>query len=228
MSMGKEIYAVFVAGGSGSRMGSDLPKQFLGLGGEPILQRTLEVFAGAVPRMKAIVVLPALHFPTWKRLCAERLFECPHTLVEGGITRFQSVRNALEKVPDGAVVMIHDGVRPLVSAALIHAMLERMKTCRALIPVLPVTDTLRLEGVSGSETVDRSRYVSVQTPQMFRSELVKAAYDRPYDTRYTDDASVVQAYGVPPETIPGERFNIKITTPEDLLLAEAILSLRRP
>lgn len=228
MSMGKEIYAVFVAGGSGSRMGSDLPKQFLGLGGEPILQRTLEVFAGSVPRMKAIVVLPALHFPTWKRLCAERLFECPHTLVEGGITRFQSVRNALEKVPGGAVVMIHDGVRPLVSAALIHAMLERMKTCRALIPVLPVTDTLRLEGASGSETVDRSRYVSVQTPQMFRSELVKAAYARPYDTRYTDDASVVQAYGVPPETIPGERFNIKITTPEDLLLAEAILSLRRP
>lgn len=228
MRMGKEIYAVFVAGGSGSRMGSDLPKQFLGLGGEPILQHTLEVFADAVPRMKAIVVLPALHFPTWKRLCAERLFECPHTLVEGGITRFQSVRNALEKVPDGAVVMIHDGVRPLVSAALIHAMLERMETCQALIPVLPVTDTLRLEGASGSETVDRSRYVSVQTPQMFRSELVKAAYARPYDTRYTDDASVVQAYGVPPETIPGERFNIKITTPEDLLLAEAILSLKRP
>lgn len=209
-------------------MGGDLPKQFMELSGTPVLQRTLEAMAEAVPDIRLIAVLPSTHFRMWKELCADHNFSCPHTLVPGGMTRFLSVRNALEKVPDGAIAMVHDGVRPFVSASLVRKMLDRMQTCRALIPVLPVTDTLRYADCSAEKVVDRSLFVSVQTPQMFLSEDLKAAYSMPYDTRFTDDASVAQAYGIPLETIEGEKFNIKLTTPEDLVFAKAILSLKRP
>lgn len=209
-------------------MGGNLPKQFMELCGVPVLQRTLETMSEAVPGITLLTVLPRIHFQTWKDLCAEHNFSCPHILVPGGMTRFLSVRNALGKVPDGAVAIVHDGVRPFVSQSLVRKMLDRMQTCRALIPVLPVTDTLRYADSSVEKVVDRSLFVSVQTPQMFWSEDLKAAYSMPYETRFTDDASVVQAYGVPLETIEGERFNIKLTTPEDLVFAKAILSLRRP
>lgn len=222
--MSRPVFAVFTAGGSGSRMGSAMPKQFLELGGAPVLQRTIETFLEAVPEARVITVLPESHMATWKDICVTRSVSFPQTLVKGGMTRFHSVRNALEKVPDGAIVAVHDGVRPLFTPALVRTMLQRMEECPALIPVVPVVDTLR-SVVSGVPAPDRSSIVAVQTPQMFWSEKLKTAYRQPYDTSFTDDASVAERAGIPVKTVPGERFNIKITTPEDMLLAKAILSL---
>ena len=207
-------------------MGSDTPKQFLDLGGVCILQRAIENFVRAIPEIKVITVLPKAHFETWKEICLTRGFDCPQLLVEGGITRFHSVRNALEKVPEGAVVMIHDGVRPLIKPETIADMLVRMETCRAIVPATPVTDTLR-STAPGIPAPDRSQTVAVQTPQVFLSEELKAAYAQPFDTAFTDDASVAERAGIPISLFPGDRLNIKITTPSDLTLAEAILSLPR-
>lgn len=222
--MDRNIYGIFVAGGSGTRMGSDLPKQFMNLGGRPVLQRTMDRFREVFPGMKMITVLPKAHFETWKRLCDAARFICPQILVEGGITRFHSVQNALEKVPDGVLVFIHDGVRPLVSPQLLRKMADAMEECGALIPVVPVVDTLRSRK-KGEPAPDRSSVEAVQTPQVFRSELIKKAYTQAYDVSFTDDASVAEAAGIPVSTTEGERFNLKLTTPDDLVLAEAILSL---
>lgn len=220
-----KIYGIFVAGGSGTRMGSELPKQFLPLGGRPVLQRTIERFLEAEPETNVITVLPRTHFRTWKDLCAEHSFDCPQILAAGGLTRFHSVRAALAKVPDGVIVSIHDGVRPLAGAALIRRMLDRMESgCRALLPVVPVVDTLRSTDPLVPDP-DRSKVVAVQTPQMFRSEDIKAAYGQAYDLSFTDDASVAARYGIPLAFEEGERSNLKITTPGDLVLAEAILQL---
>ena len=233
--MERKKYLVVTAGGSGLRMGSDLPKQFLPLDGRAVLQRTIERFVEACPDIQVITVLPEGHVAWWRRYCQEKGFNCPQRLVKGGITRFHSVRNALAHVPDGAVVAIHDGVRPLLSADLIRAMFVRMEQgTRALIPVVPMVDTLAvLDKVSdgslkdSGELVDRSRVFGVQTPQVFRSEDLKAAYAQGYDTLFTDDASVARRYGIPLSYIAGERNNIKLTTKEDLLLAEAILRISR-
>lgn len=228
--MERKKYLVVTAGGSGSRMGADVPKQFLPLQGKAILQRTMERFLEACPGIRILTVLPKDHFGTWKAYCAAHNFNVPQTLVAGGITRFHSVRNALAKIPDGALVAVHDGVRPFVSKELIERMFSRMEVCRALIPVLPVTDTLKVldrdreTGFlhSAGERLDRSRVFVAQTPQIFRSEDLKAAYAEAYDPLYTDDASVAENIKIPLSFIEGERFNIKITTPEDLVLAEAI------
>ena len=222
--MERKIYGIFVAGGSGTRMGSELPKQFLELGGKPVLQRTIERFIEAVPDINVVTVLPSRHFETWKRLCISGEFNCPQTLVAGGLSRFHSVQNALKKVPDGAIVAIHDGVRPFVSVSLLREMFTRMQECEALIPVLPVVDTLR-SSEPGLPAPDRSRILAVQTPQMFRSELIKDAYTQAYDLSFTDDASVAERKKIPLSFISGERLNFKITTPEDLVLGEAVLSL---
>ena len=223
--MRRKIYGIFVAGGSGTRMGGDTPKQFLLLDGRPILQYTIERFLEAEPDMKVITVLPKAHFQTWKDLCAVHSFHCPQVLVAGGLTRFHSVQNALRKVPEGVIVSIHDGVRPLVSVDLVRRMLDRMQRgeCRALLPVLPVVDTLR-SVEPGVPDPDRSKVVAVQTPQMFRSEDIKAAYTLAYDLSFTDDASVAARKEIPLAFESGERFNLKITTPEDLILAEALCS----
>lgn len=223
--MSRPVYAIFVAGGSGTRMGSGIPKQFMDIGGVCILQRSIEAFVLAKPDIRIITVLPRAHFSTWKEICLTRGFDCTQQLVEGGITRFHSVRNALEMVPDGAIVMVHDGVRPLIRPAMISDMLARMDNCRALIPALPVTDTLRYTE-AGIPSPDRSRIVAVQTPQVFLSEELKAAYSQPFDTSFTDDGSVAERAGIPITIFPGDRLNIKITTPSDLTLAEAILSVR--
>ena len=228
--MERKKYLVVTAGGSGSRMGADVPKQFLPLQGKAILQRTMERFLEACPGIRILTVLPKDHFGTWKAYCAAHNFNVPQTLVAGGITRFHSVRNALVKIPDGALVAVHDGVRPFVSKELIERMFSRMEVCRALIPVLPVTDTLKVldrdreTGFlrSAGERLDRSRVFGAQTPQIFRSEDLKAAYAEAYDPLFTDDASVAENIKIPLSFIEGERFNIKITTPEDLVLAEAI------
>lgn len=246
--MSRKFYLIVTAAGSGSRMGSATPKQFLQLGGKAILQRTIEVFVQAVPDIRIITVLPKTHMAAWKQYCLENSFTQPQKLVEGGITRFHSVRNALARIPDGAVVAVHDGVRPLVSGKLIRQMAERMASsagslpsgrplqdipCRALVPVVPSVDTLKLlskdsDGVLQTlegQTIDRSRVWCAQTPQMFLSEDLKAAYSQAFDTAFTDDASVAQKAGIPISWCEGERYNLKITTKEDLRLAEAILSI---
>lgn len=220
--MERKTYIITVAGGSGSRMGSDTPKQFLLLGGVPILQRTIERFAEAVPDAKFITVLPSGHVRDWEDLCLKHCLNVPQLVVEGGLTRFHSVQNALGKVPDGAIVAIQDGVRPLVSASLIKEMLSRMDGVRALIPVVPVTDTLKNIDPAGPDP-DRSAIVAAQTPQIFLSEDIKAAYTQAYSMSFTDDASVAKAYKIPLSYIEGERNNIKITTPADLAVAESLL-----
>lgn len=223
--MSRAVYAVFVAGGSGTRMGGDVPKQFLDLGGIPILQRSVERFLDAAPDARVIVVLPERHLDQWQELCLQHAVSFPQTIVHGGMTRFHSVQNALGKVPDGAIVSIHDGVRPLFTPGLVRAMLDRMQLPggpQALIPAVPVTDTLRSTDPS-LPAPDRSRLVAVQTPQMFLSEVLKRAYRQPYDTSFTDDASVAERAGARIELFPGEKYNLKITTPEDLALARLLI-----
>ena len=223
--MGRKKYVIIVAGGSGTRMGSQTPKQFLELGGRTVLQRTLEKFIEAVPDINVITVLPSAHIDTWKEICSRGSLYYPQILVPGGITRFHSVKNALAKVPAGAVVAIHDGVRPLLSVDMIRSMFSKMESCRALIPVVPAVDTLRSTDPSVPDP-DRQKTVCVQTPQIFLSEDIKDAYDQAFDVSFTDDASVAARKNIPLSFADGERLNFKITTPEDLLLAEAVLSLR--
>lgn len=230
--MERKRYVVIVAGGSGTRMGSQLPKQFIEIEGKAILQRTIEVFLQACPGISVVIVLPAEHMTYWKSYCLRNNFDCPQVLVKGGITRFHSVRNALEKVPDGALVAVHDGVRPLLSPAFVRSIYERAETAPAVIPVIPCVDTMKvLENRDGElftipgKSVDRSLLYGAQTPQLFHSEVLKQAYELPYDTAFTDDASVVERYGKNLSYMMGERFNIKITTQDDLVLAEAVISL---
>ena len=225
--MGRKKYVIFTAAGSGTRMKAQEPKQFLLLKGRPVLMWSILAFVKACPDVNVVTVLPAAHMARWEELCIKYSLEIPQRIVKGGITRFHSVRNALKVIPDGAVVAIHDGVRPLVSQGLIRTMFARMESCRALIPVLPVTDTLKslVKDASGSivptgePDPDRSRVYGAQTPQIFLSEEIKAAYGLPFDTSYTDDASVAAKYGIPLSYIEGERNNIKLTTPEDLSVA---------
>lgn len=236
--MDRRKFVIIMAAGSGTRMGADMPKQFLELGGKAILQMTIEVFQKACPGISVITVLPESFINHWKDYCYRRNFICPQILVKGGITRFHSVRNALSKVPDGALVAVHDGVRPLVTPELVAGMFAEAEEKDALIPVVPCVDTMKvlasrkypdgttvLESVPGAHA-DRSVLYGAQTPQIFHSTLLKDAYSMPYDTSFTDDASVVEKYGRSLSFTMGERLNIKITTKDDLVLAEAIMSLR--
>ena len=230
--MDRKKFVVVMAAGSGTRMGAEVPKQFLEIDGKAILQKTIEVFMDACPDITVVTVLSESHMGYWKKYCLERNFICPQILVKGGITRFHSVRNALAKIPDGALVAVHDGVRPLVSQQLVKSMFEKAAKVPALIPVVPCVDTMKVLEKKGDDlvavpgaTVDRSRLFGAQTPQIFHSEVIKDAYSLPYDTSFTDDASVVEKNGKNLSYVMGERFNIKITTQEDLVLSRAILSL---
>lgn len=230
--MDRKRFVIIMAAGSGTRMGAQLPKQFIELQGKAILQRTIEAFVEASPGITVITVLPQDHMGYWRKYCLDHNFVCPQILVKGGITRFHSVRNALEKVPEGALVAVHDGVRPLVTPGLIADMFATAADVEALIPVIPCVDTMkvleekdgRLRTIPGA-TADRSHLYGAQTPQIFHSGILKDAYRQAYDTAFTDDASVVEKYGKNLSYAMGERFNIKITTQDDLVLAEAIMSL---
>lgn len=231
--MERKKFVVIMAAGSGTRMGAQMPKQFLELDGKAILQRTIEVFLEACPGISVITVLPQDHIAYWREYCLDRNFICPQILVHGGITRFHSVRNALEKVPEGALVAVHDGVRPLISPELVREMFSKAENVPALIPVVPCVDTMKMLEMKDGELVsipgavaDRSVLFGAQTPQIFHSEILKDAYSMAYDTSFTDDASVLEKYGKSLSYHIGERLNIKITTQDDLLLARAVLSLR--
>ena len=232
--MERDKYVIIMAAGSGSRMGAELPKQFLQMNGKAILQNTIEVFLNAVPGIKVITVLPEDYIEYWKKYCLGMNFTCTQVLVKGGITRFHSVKNALAKVPDGALVAVHDGVRPLVTSSFLAEMFAKAEVVEGLIPVLPCVDTMKvlsnnggvLESVPGVEA-NRSVLYGAQTPQIFHSEILKKAYLQPFSESFTDDASVMEKYGKSLSYVIGERLNIKITTQEDLILARAIYSIRK-
>ena len=218
-------YIIIVAGGKGLRMGSDIPKQFLPIGGKPVLMRTLERFREYSAELQIILVLPEAQQEYWHQLCKEYHFDVEYQLANGGQTRFHSVQNGLAKVPDDAqgVVGVHDGVRPFPSIEVIKNCYETARTKKAVIPVIPVVETVRhLEGEK-SVTVPRGDYRLVQTPQTFDIQLLKAANRQPYNDGFTDDASVVESYGYEITLVEGNRENIKITTPYDLKIAEVLI-----
>lgn len=222
-------YVIIVAGGKGLRMGSDVPKQFLPVGGVPVLMRTISRFAEAVPGLGIILVLPESQHGYWNSLCREHSFTVSHTVVNGGDTRFASSRNGLMAIPADAqgLVGIHDGVRPFVSSEVIRRCYDAARSHGAAIPVMPVTDTLRLVSPDGGgHNVLRSDYRVVQTPQVFDISLARRAFDRPYSESFTDDASVVEAAGHRVTMVEGNRENIKLTTPFDLKIAESLLNAR--
>ena len=218
-------YVIIVAGGKGLRMGSDIPKQFLPIGGKPVLMRTLERFREYSTYLQIILVLPEAQQAYWQELCGKYDFKVKYQLANGGQTRFHSVQNGLALVPDDAegVVGVHDGVRPFPSIEVIKNCYETARTAKAVIPVIPVVETVRhLEGDS-SVTVPRGDYRLVQTPQTFDIQLLKAANRQPYNDGFTDDASVVESYGHAITLVEGNRENIKITTPYDLKIAEVLI-----
>ncbi len=218
-------YVIIVAGGKGLRMGSDIPKQFLPIGGKPVLMRTLERFREYAADLQIILVLPEAQQAYWQELCGKYDFKVKYQLANGGQTRFHSVQNGLALVPDDAegVVGVHDGVRPFPSIEVIKNCYETARTAKAVIPVIPVVETVRhLEGDS-SVTVPRGDYRLVQTPQTFDIQLLKAANRQPYNDGFTDDASVVESYGHAITLVEGNRENIKITTPYDLKIAEVLI-----
>lgn len=222
-------FAILVAGGSGSRMGADRPKQFLLLAGEPVLLHTLRRFADpALGVQQCVLVLPPDQFETWQQLCAQHAITLPHTVVAGGATRWASVRNGLAALssPEG-VVAVHDGVRPLTPVSVIVAAYQAAQAHGAAIAAVVPKDSVRSLSQQGSYALDRSRLRLVQTPQCFEIGLLRRAYQLPELPTFTDDASVVEDLH-PIQLVAGDYRNLKITTPEDLLLAEAILANSPP
>ncbi len=206
-------------------MGAELPKQFLEIDGKPILRHTVEKFQSAFgDDIEIILTLPQDMKSYWRKYCNSNDFLDRYILADGGITRFHSVQNALRYVESGSIVAIHDGVRPLVGVNLIRKLFSEAEIHPAVIPVVPVVDSLREVSADGSSIpVDRSRFVAVQTPQVFQSDRIKAAYTQAYSEIFTDDASVAQIHGCPIHLVQGERDNFKITTREDLEQAESFL-----
>ena len=216
--------ALIVAGGKGLRMGSDLPKQFLPIGGKPVLMHTIEAFYRFDEEMKIVLVLPQEQQTSWRELCQKYHFSIGHVLADGGETRFHSVKNGLAYVEPG-LVGVHDGVRPFVSRQVIERCYQLAETKKAVIPVVDVVETIRHLTDTGSETVSRSDYKLVQTPQVFDVELLKRAYAQEYTSFFTDDASVVEAMGESVYLTEGNRENIKITTPFDLKISSVLVNV---
>ncbi len=214
---------IIVAGGSGVRMGNDIPKQFLPVGDLPVLMHTINRFTSYNSTMKIVLVLPAGQFNYWEALCRRHDFKALHLLVEGGDTRYQSVKNGLNEIDDAGLVAVHDGVRPFVSRETIHRCFHAAGLSGAAIPVGQMVESIRKLVGSKSEMRYRDSYRTVQTPQTFRSSVLKHAYQLPFSPRFTDDASVVEAAGYDITLVEGNPENIKITSPFDLVIADALL-----
>lgn len=214
---------IIVAGGKGLRMGNDLPKQFIPIGGKPVLMRTIEAFYRFDQDINIILVLPVSHQDYWKSLCEEYNFSIEHLIANGGETRFHSVKNGLALVADG-LVGVQDGVRPFGSVEMIKRCFDAAREYPAVIPVIDSTDSLReVVDEDKSRIVDRSKIRLVQTPQVFDVNVLKKAYQTDFKETFTDDASVVEAMGVNVHLVKGEVTNIKITTPLDLKIGELII-----
>ena len=214
---------VIVAGGSGRRMQSTLPKQFMLLGGIPVVARTINIFAEALPGAEIVVVLPEEHIAMWKNLAA-RFDVAVHKCVAGGAERFHSVKAGIEALSEDVTsIAVHDGVRALVTKRLIIRAALAIEENDAVIPVIEVVDSYRRVEQGGSTILPRSELRIVQTPQIFKSSILRKAYTQEFDTAFTDDASVVEAMGIKITLVDGERTNIKLTTPEDMEWAEWML-----
>lgn len=216
-------HIIIVAGGKGLRMGGDIPKQFLPIGGKPVLMRTIEAFHAYDSSIHIILVLPVSQQAYWKELCENYPFTLHHEIADGGETRFHSVKNGLSWVEGDGLVGVHDGVRPFVSRKVIEGCFAEAELKKAVIPVIDVVETVRHLTEDGSETVPRNDYKLVQTPQVFDVALLKEAYNQAYSDAFTDDASVVEAMGKEVHLVQGNRENIKLTTPFDLKIAEVLI-----
>ena len=215
---------IIVAGGSGRRMGGALPKQFMMLDNEPILARSINRMHEALPAAEIVVVLPEEHVELWKNIAA-RFDVARHMIAVGGMERFLSVKNGLAALSDEvAIVGIHDAVRPLASKKLIIKLFLEAENSTAVIPVVAPIDSYRIVEGDNSRIIDRSALRMVQTPQVFQAEALRKAYEQPFSATFTDDASVMEAAGHKVTLVEGERENIKITTPSDMLIAEAIIN----
>ena len=220
--------AIIVAGGSGTRFGAELPKQFLELGGKPILMRSIEAFANSGNcSVDVIVTLPSDQMDLWQRLCDRYGFGAPHRVVPGGETRWHSVKHALDSMGDVNevdIIAVHDGVRPMVTADVICRTIAAARRDGAAIPVVALNDSVRQVVGEASHALDRSTLRAVQTPQAFDARLLLDAYSLPYQPTFTDDASVVEQLGHPITLVEGDPHNLKITRPMDLALAEYLLN----
>lgn len=217
-------FAIIVAGGKGNRMNSDLPKQFIEVGGKPILMHTLERFYQADASITIILVLPKEQISYWQELQTKYRFEVPVLVTTGGDTRFHSVKNGLSLVDKPGLVAVHDGVRPFVSITTILKGYEIAHLHKTAIPVLEVIDSIRYVEVDHNEAVNRANYRLVQTPQVFQAELLKNAYEQKFSELFTDDASVIEALGESITLYEGNNENIKLTTPFDLKIAQVLIT----
>lgn len=219
-------YAVIVAGGKGVRMGSAVPKQFLPLNGHPILYHTIKAFADAYADMQLVLVLPQDQLSYAQMVLQSFPERIDITIVAGGETRYHSVQNGLKVVDENSIVFVHDGVRPLVSTALIQRCYEQAADKGSAIPAIPVADSMRILEDEDSRPIDREQMRIIQTPQTFKAEVILPAFQQEYQVAFTDEATVVEAYGDNVYLVDGEKSNIKVTTPEDMIVAEALLNTR--
>ncbi len=220
--MKNKEYALIVAGGKGTRMQASLPKQFLELRGLPILMHTINAFFNYSSSITVVLVLPESDVATWQALCAKHTFNKSVMLQHGGATRFQSVKNGLEKIDGDGLVAIHDGVRPLVSNSIIATSFREASTHSSAVAAVALKESIRVVEGKKTKAVDRSVYRLMQTPQTFDVTMIKKAYQLPEDATVTDDASVAERFGHEIFLFEGSYHNIKITTPEDLIVAEAL------
>ena len=223
--MKEQVYAVIVAGGKGLRMGGEKPKQFQDLKGRPVLMHTLERFREALPEGKLILVLPESWMTMWRDLCRQHAFSVDHELVKGGDTRFHSVKNGLDAIRgEEGVVAVHDGVRPFVAVDVIRECVKQALTGACVVPVIAPVESVRLKqgDTDRTQSIDRNLCLLVQTPQVFPLNRLRQAYSQPYQSLFTDDASVVEADGGQVEVVEGNRENIKLTTPFDWAVAQLL------
>ncbi len=216
-----------MGGGSGTRMNTPVPKQFMLLDGKPVLMHSISKFAEADPEIEIVVVLRQDQIDFWKQLCSEYNFQIPHALTTGGETRFHSVKKGLALVTEEGIVGVHDSARPLVSIKTIQTAFKTTEMYGNAVPAIPITDSIRQIDSGLSIAVDRTKYCATQTPQCFLTKILKKGYEQEYKYTFTDDASIVEAIGEKIHLIDGNSDNIKVTTPKDLIIADALLKNKR-
>ena len=222
----KEKYAIIVAGGKGVRMGTALPKQFLPLLDKPLLSHTIAAFLDAFPDIHIVLVLPHEQLSYAQMVLQAFPERIDLTIMAGGITRYHSVQNGLKAVAENSIVFVHDGVRPLVTTDLIKRCFEQATEKGSAIPAIVVADSMRIIEDDDSRPIDREYMRIIQTPQTFRSDIILPAFEQVYQPSFTDEATVVESYGEQVFLVEGERSNLKVTTPEDMIIAEALLKER--
>ena len=217
-------FAIIVAGGSGERMQSEVPKQFLEIDGTPLLMISIEAFYRFNPEIKIMVALPENQISFWKQLCQKHSFSIKHQIVVGGETRYHSVKNALKKIDSEGIVAIHDGVRPLVSQQTIQNVFKKAAEKENGVPCIDLVDSIRSVTNNENKPADRTAFKLIQTPQAFDGKIIQQAYEQPFEPSFTDDASVAEKAGQKINLVAGNRENIKITTQVDLIIASALIN----